>query len=440
MKRATFTLAAVIFAGMAVSQDLPPGVLLLSRVKNHIKEDLQRLPDISCLETVQREHQEPKGKMGHLDTIRLEVLTNGHKELYASPGDRKFSEHHPMSFAGSGMLGNGFFGLYLKDILLSNYVSDTYKGEEEVGGRRLARYDYRLPLMWSGERIQTVEGSGQVGLHGSYWIDPQTYDVVRLELNADDIPPTLPITEAVTSINYARTLVGNNLAVLLPESAEVRLAKFSGEIYHNRMEFTHCRAFEAESTINFDAPDSAEQTPRFGVASVDDTLRPLPAGLQIAVKLRTRISDDMAVGALIDGVVGGNVSAKGVVIAAGSPVRGRLRRLERYTDPFPYFVVALEFTEVELQGIRYRFYAEPVEIEPLAGLEQTLTTKDTTESRHQLFGDGITDIREIRGSREAKENVILYNLPGVVTFFFKGGKLDLPQGFRTVWKTRPLTP
>jgi hypothetical protein len=24
----------------------------------------------------------------------------------------------------------------------------------------------------------------------------------------------------------------------------------------------------------------------------------------------------------------------------------------------------------------------------------------------------------------------------VVTFFFKGGKLELPQGFRTVWKTR----
>ena len=89
----------------------------------------------------------------------------------------------------------------------------------------------------------------------------------------------------------------------------------------------------------------------------------------------------MAVGALIDGVVGGNVSAKGrLVIAAGSPVRGRIRRLERYTDPFPYFVVALEFTEVEVQGIRYRFYADPVDIEPIAGVEQTLWTQDKYET------------------------------------------------------------
>ena len=134
--------------------------------------------------------------MRPLDTVRLEVLTNGDKELFASPGDRKFSERHPISYAGSGMLGNGFFGLYLKDILVTSNVSNEYKGEEEIGGRRLARYDYRLPLMWSGQTIQTPEGSGTVSLHGSYWVDPQTYDVVRLELNAGDIPPTLPITEA----------------------------------------------------------------------------------------------------------------------------------------------------------------------------------------------------------------------------------------------------
>jgi hypothetical protein len=433
MKGATFPLTAVILAGMAIPQDLPPGVLLLSRAKNRVKEELQHLTNISCLETVQREHQPPKGKMRPLDTVRLEVLTNGGKELFASPGDGKFSEGHPISYVGSGMLGNGVFGLYLKDILLNESVSDEYKAEEEIGGRRLARYDYRLPLMWSGESIHILEGSGKVGLHGSYWVDPQTYDVVRLELTADDIPPTLPIAEAVTNISYARTRLADNLVVLLPESAEVRIAKFSGEISYNRMEFTHCRVFGAESKLSFGAPDAAEQMPRFGVSSIDDTLRPLPDGLQITVKLRSRISGGMAVGALIDGVVAANVSMKRkVVIAAGSPVRGRIRRLEHYTDPFPHYVVALEFTEVDLEGIRYRFYADPVEIEPVAGVEQLLSVPHNAETR-QLMGGG-------REYRSKSETLWLPDLPGVATFFFKGGKLDLPQGFRTVWKTRPLKP
>jgi hypothetical protein len=434
MKRATFMMAAGLILGIVtIPQDLPPGVLLLSRVKRHIKEELQRLPNISCLETVQREHQPARGKPRPLDTVRLEVITNGDKEFFASPGDRRFSPQHPINYVGSGAIGNGFFGLYLKNILLNGSVSYEYKGEEEISGRRLACWDYRLPLMWSGEMIQMLEGSGKVGLHGSFWADPRTYDVIRLELNADDFPPTLPITEAVTSINYARTGLSGNLMALLPESAEFRMVKFSGEMSHNRIDFTHCRVFGAQSTINFGAPDSAEQTPRFGVSSIDDTLRPLQAGLQIAVKLRSRISADMAVGTLIDGVVSANVPAKGsVIIAAGSPVRGRIRRLERYTDPFPFFVVALEFTEVELQGIRHRFYADVVEIESARGVEQTLSSPEKTEVWSQeRLGQGIKKIRE---------TLQFVNLPGVATFFFKGGKLDLPQGFRTVWKTRRLAP
>ena len=152
-----------MMTGMAIAQDLPPEVLLLSRVKNHFKEELPQLENISCLETIEREHQPPKGKMRPLDTVRLEVLFNGAKELFASPGGRKISGEPPISYVGSGMLGDGIFGMYLKDALLSNAVSNTYKGEEEIGGQRLARYDYRLPLMWSGQSIRIPEGSGSGG-------------------------------------------------------------------------------------------------------------------------------------------------------------------------------------------------------------------------------------------------------------------------------------
>jgi hypothetical protein len=421
----------LMLAVAAIAQDLPPEVLLLSRIKNHIREELQRLPDISCLETVQREYQPPRGKMRPLDTVRLEVLTDGHKELFASPGGRKFSERHPITYAGSGMLSNGLFGPYLSDIVVTGNASTKYIGEEEIGGRRLARFDYRLPLMWSGQTLNIVEGSGRVGLHGSYWADPQTYDVLRLELNAEDFPPTLPVVEVVTSINYAPTRLTGNLPLLLPDSAESRLVKFSGEISRNRMEFTGCRVFEAESAINFDAPDSIEQTPRFAASSNDDTLRPLPGGLQIAVKLRTRISGDLPVGTLIDGVVASETSRKkgAIHIAAGSPVRGRIRRLERYTKPFPYYIVAVEFTEVELQGIRHRFYADLLDLDLTPGVERTLPVSERTEETDLLYLGHETRLK--------KESLTLPYLTGVATFFFRGARLDLPSGWRTVWKTRP---
>lgn len=433
MKQAALVLAGVILADLAIAQDLPPGVLLLSRVKAHMKDELQRLATISCVETVEREHQPPKGKLQPLDTIRLEVLTNGGKELFASPGDRKFSENHPMSYAGSGTLGNGLFGPYLKDIFVSEIVASEYKGEEQEGGRVLARYQYRIPLLFSAQTIHTMEGSGTVSLQGSYWVDPRNYDVVRLELNAGDFPPTLPVTEMKTAITYARTVLSDRLEVLLPDTADVRLVKQSGELSHNRIGFTHCRVFGAESTIDFNAPDAPEPPPRFGAATVDETLRPLPAGLPIAVKLSSQISADTAVGSLIEGVVDGNVTVKRqVVVPAGAHVRGRIRRLERYTDPFAYFVVGLEFTEVEVQGIRRLFYADLASIDPAPNVERILTTQDTTTETRGPFG-GVS-------MRLYKERVSLYDLPGVATFFFKGSRLELPRGFRTEWKTRPLNP
>jgi hypothetical protein len=426
--------AALIPAGSALAQDLAPDVLLLSRVRRHVKEELQHLPNISCLETVQREHKALRGKMQPLDTVRLEVRTDGSKELFASPGDRHFSERPPISYVGSGTMGDGYFGLHLKTVLGSDKVTYIYKGEEDSGGRRLVRWDYRLPQIWSGQSMHLQEGSGTVGLLGSFWADPATFDIARLLVIADDFPPSLPVAAASWRIDYARTKLASDLSGLLPESAEFRMEMLSGVASHSIMGFTQCRIFGAQSTISFDSPiaglpDAAAQPRSFGISGIDDTLRTLPGGLEIPVTLRSRVAGDFAVGALIAGVVANDVRNRdGVAIAAGTPVRGRLRRLEHYEDPIPHFVIALEYTELELSGIRYRFDANLVRIEPAAGVELTLTDTQRVD---------IGTLGHVYDTRIRHVAVTFSDLPGVATFFFRGASLDLRAGLKTIWMTRP---
>jgi hypothetical protein len=100
-----------------------------------------------------------------------------------------------------------------------------------------------------------------------------------------------------------------------------------------------------------------------------------------------------------------------------------------YTDPFPHFIIALEFTEVELQGIRHRFYTDLVEIESSRRVGETLPILNKKEVRH--WADGGRDVKS------SAVTLTLPKLPRVATFFFNGAKLDLRPGFRTVWKTRP---
>jgi hypothetical protein len=213
------------------------------------------------------------------------------------------------------------------------------------------------------------------------------------------------------------------------------MVKNSGDIYLDRVQFTQCRVFGAESKIDLQPADS-DQPARFGAITLDDTLRPLPPGLRIAVKLKTPISSQTSVGTLIDGAVAADVKDKhAVVISAGSPVRGRVRRLERYSEPVPFFVIGLEFTEVEIEGVRHIFYADLVAIDSAPGVALTLTTgvDGADTPRKNVGGPGTLTLA-------TKERITIHNLPGVATFFMKGDKLELPPDFRTVWKTRAWKP
>ena len=181
------------------------------------------------------------------------------------------------------------------------------------------------PAVWSGNDVFPPNNVGVINNSSRY--EFRVFDEARHSID-DARGSKSCLQEALPVPRPADVFQG-------PETADIRLVKYSGEISHNRVQFTHCRVFGAESTIDFSALDSVDQTPGFGVASLDDTLRPLPGGLH-AVKLRNRISGGMAVGTLIDGTVAGDVVEKhAVVIPSGSPVRGRIRRMERYTDPFP---------------------------------------------------------------------------------------------------------
>ncbi len=105
--------AGLLAAWVAAAQDLSPEVLLLARVKAHLREALDRLPNYACTETIQRFHRRPKQQLEPLDTIRLEVLYAGGTEYYASPGGSRFSEQHPSAFISSGAIASGDFALDL---------------------------------------------------------------------------------------------------------------------------------------------------------------------------------------------------------------------------------------------------------------------------------------------------------------------------------------
>jgi hypothetical protein len=413
------------------AQDLSSDLQLLVRVKSHMREELSHLPNYTCLETITRFHREPTQqrkvpKFEPLDIVLLEVVYSDHQEFYGTPRDRNLSVADPGEFVGSGMMGNGPYAMTLHNVLEAARI--TSAGRETLGGRTAAKYDFRV--FAKALQISIPGGVGKVGEEGSFWVDPTSLDFIRLDSRAIDIPPYLPLEETRTEVSYARTQLGESNA-LLPQRADLHMVQTTGVEDYDRMEFTHCRAFSAQSSINFDSGfrDLAEPLPLDGVKnlSADAGVGAVPPLLLIAVRLTTPITDKDTVGKSIEARVSGDVVRKGkIIVPDGSLVRGRIRRLERYQESGTAdYIVGLEFTEVEANGGILRFYADLLRMDKRPEIRLSLS--------EQVL------VRSNSGIEPKPQIITLPELPGVASFFVHGKTFSVPIGFRTVWRTRGLT-
>lgn len=417
--------ALVVLAAAAsmTGQDVPSGVLLLSKIKRAMQTALENVPNYTCLETIEREHLTPKARtFNRTDTVRLEVAELEGRELFSWPGASKFEEKSLTDFMAGGLVGNGAFALHSREVFMSNAAVFEYRGEEQFQGRPAYRYDFRISSMLGGYKIAANGHSALVGQSGYFLVDPNSFDLIEIEVAAEDIPPELAIAEAVTRIDYSRTLIGP-APVLLPQRAEMTLKNLDGSADRNRMEFAHCRQYSSESVISFDSQPQEAATAQ---SQIEETS--LPAGLTLAIVLDTPVESEQGfVGAPIRGHVRDKVAVKGeTIVPAGAPVRGRIRRLEHYTEPTPYFIVGLEFNELELPGRRARFCAGLQQMQELAGLALILQYS-MPESR--LNPDGRQSM--------TKGTIRTRDLPGIGAFFMKGERFQLPKGMWTLWKTGP---
>ena len=144
----------------------------------------------------------------------------------------------------------------------------------------------------------------------------------------------------------------------------------------------------------------------------------LPEALPITLQLTAPITQKDLVGASVSAKVVGDVIGNNTFVERGSVVRGRIRHIERHDGGF---WVSLEFTEIDGGGRSFRFYADLKSIQGVSGIQPTLTREFLLET----------------GPKAVK--ITMPELPGVASFFVRGGSLSVPSSLQMTWTTRTLT-
>jgi hypothetical protein len=364
-------------AAGAGAQPLEDAELLLERVRARARENLARLPDYVCVQTVERTYRSrPEGPFEPLDTLRLEVALVGDRELVAWTGASRFEEKDITELVERGTIGNGAFGLHARNIFLTEAPEFAFAGEERIGELRTLRFDFEVPLERSTYRMRVPPRVARVGYHGSFWVEAETLDLLRLRVVVDDIPEELGLVEASGEIRYGRVRVGEG-EFLLPEASELLMTSTTGETSRNLTRFGNCRRYSARSSLSF----AEAETP----AGAGPRHLALPPKAVIELELETEIDPrGAALGDEVRAVVVRAVKeGNRVLVPAGAVALGRLVRLDRVERPIEHYLIGLEFHTLEAGDLKTGLRATMRRAGPASGLLPQARRLDPTFDRRR---------------------------------------------------------
>jgi hypothetical protein len=240
---------AFLLTAVLPGQDLAPGARLLARVKEHGHATFAHIPDYACLETVDRYRL--SRSINPTDTLHLEVAVVGGKELFARKGATQFQDDDPAVFVTAGMIGSGDFSATPLNLFVSDAAWITAPSEAGLSDRKPLRFEFEVSALAAAYRVQNRGVKAPVGVRGSFWVDPQSLDLLRIEQHDVDLPADLNIRDIATTIAYARTRIGSSNP-LLPHSSEVIVVDSSGGRHRNVIKFSGCREYHSDSVVHFE--------------------------------------------------------------------------------------------------------------------------------------------------------------------------------------------
>ena len=355
---------------------------LLQRLRERVRETIERLPNYLCTETVDRTQSRASGshpascaslmaqkdrKLRPVasDRLRLDVAMSSNGEMYSWAGEAKFHDQTLGELVKAGTTATGTFATFLHAIFLNGAAQFSFQGERTEDGRTVAEFAYRVAQKDSQYVFGYSGGKMITGYHGTFLADPRTADLLRLVIDTDLLPDFTESCQASSTMDYHHVnLHGSDF--LLPSEVRLRIVDTDGGESENRTAFSACHEFLGESTLSFDDPEQAAA----GSARGNAAPTTLPAGLRFEMALTDDIQTATA-------AAGDAIHAKlltpirdhstKVLVPAGTVVTGRISELRHYYSPSQSWSIGLRLDTIKVDGLS----------RPLAAAVDTLGQKVT---------------------------------------------------------------
>jgi hypothetical protein len=224
---------------------LNPSQALIERARAAAFEFSANLPNFICKEVMARYGQRGRQETP-LDVVSAEIIYDHAKESYRNvkiddrPADRSLEQI-------SGSWSTGEFA----SALLSLFSPDTNArfrpgGASPISGYTAQVYDFDVPQANSRWTIHSDSQTLIPAYKGSVWVDPSSARVLRIEIQARNIPDDFPMDTIESSVDYSYVPIGGK-SFLLPVHAEsLGCHRETGVCSHNVIDFRNYQEFRVD--------------------------------------------------------------------------------------------------------------------------------------------------------------------------------------------------
>jgi hypothetical protein len=228
---------------------------VLGEMREYASDYSSHLPNYICDQVVRRSVAPAGTESWHqADTVQIKLTYFEQREKYqVTMVNNKMVDNVSLESL-QGATSEGEFGSMMKAIFEPRTQTDfQWERWGTLRGKRVHVFSYRVTQPNSNWTI-TYEKSAHTtpGYHGLIYADKEFPSIMRITLEADDIPTSFPVQTANTLLDYDFVdISGHQFVLPLYSKMEMRTGS---ERSRNETQFKLYRKYEAESKLILDTP------------------------------------------------------------------------------------------------------------------------------------------------------------------------------------------
>ena len=379
--------------------------LVFAKVRAGVTADIADSRGVACMESVERTRyaarrpngnatcaqllaataDTPRGALEWRSRLRLDVTAGPAAEEFALTEASRFETDDVGGMLKAATAGKGEFSTFLRNLIAGEGDPFQSRGPQETSLGRLLAFEFTVP----GAKSH-FPASG--AYRGSLFAIPQTSDLKRLVLEADDVGDACRVQY---TIDYNSTRVGDR-EVILPQRSTMEAVNRNGTELRNDTYYSGCQKATTKAT-----PAAAASAPK-----------PLPPKVRFRVRFQAPVDNaTAATGDPVIGVIRTTVKDKqnGIIVHAGDRLHGRIALIEEYMAPHKQWNLAIVFETIE-RGVGEHGIDQ--------GVEQPISMVPVD--------DDIMEPAELQRLRPAGGGFIVFHDPEALA----------DRNFETEWETR----